>query len=157
VRPLLQWINSNYYATWVCVFLAFGTQRAMRMRRIVICGLSGCKTFFHIISQTKRFKKNYWTQNLFWFYLQLLSETFLILKRNERDVVRKMRIGLHVQYALLLSDFNWVWIFSTDSEKSAVIKFHENLCGDIRVRFRRTDGQTDGNARIIAAVRSLQP
>ena len=31
-----------------CVFVALGTQQAMRLRHIVICGLSCYKTFFHI-------------------------------------------------------------------------------------------------------------
>jgi len=34
----------------VSVFVALGTQRKMRTRHIVICGLSGYTTFFHIIS-----------------------------------------------------------------------------------------------------------
>jgi len=33
-----------------CVSVALGIQRAMRMRHIVICGLSGSAIFFHIIS-----------------------------------------------------------------------------------------------------------
>ena len=40
-----------------CVFVALHIQHAMRMRRIVICGLSLSAVFFHIISQRSRFKK----------------------------------------------------------------------------------------------------
>ena len=48
LQPLLQWqINITYSG---CVFVALIIQHAMRMRRIVICGLSGSKIFFHIIS-----------------------------------------------------------------------------------------------------------
>jgi hypothetical protein len=46
------------------------------------------------------------------FSLQLLSETFLILRRNERDVI-KMYIGLHVKYLLFFFNFNENLIFLT--------------------------------------------
>jgi hypothetical protein len=38
-----------------CVFVALGIQHAMRMRPIVVYGLSDSTEFFHIISLTARF------------------------------------------------------------------------------------------------------
>jgi hypothetical protein len=39
------------------MFVALGIQREMRVRHIVIYGLSGCTVFLHILSQTVRFSK----------------------------------------------------------------------------------------------------
>jgi hypothetical protein len=47
------------------------------------------------------------TKCVFWFSLQLLSETFLILSRNARDMI-KMYTGLHVKL-LILVRFNESW------------------------------------------------
>jgi hypothetical protein len=49
VQPLLSWKNKSV-TQLVGVFVALGTQHPVRMRRIVICGLSGCIPFFQIIS-----------------------------------------------------------------------------------------------------------
>ena len=69
----------------VCLCVALGIQYAMCMHHIVICGLSGCTVFSYIISISGTIfgKKLPDTECVFWHSLQLLSETFLILRRNE--------------------------------------------------------------------------
>ena len=44
----------------------------------------------YLIKGTIKKSDNYWTQKVFWFSLQLLSETFLTL-RNERDMIINVR------------------------------------------------------------------
>ena len=48
----------------------------------------------------------------FWYSLRLLSETFTILRRIQRDW-SKMYTGLHVKYQLFLSDFKETSVFSS--------------------------------------------
>jgi len=73
--------------------------------------------FPHFLLNGKIFEKTLLnTKCVFWFPLQLLSETFLILRRNARDMI-KMYTGLHVKYLLFLSSFNGTWIFSADFRK----------------------------------------
>jgi hypothetical protein len=61
---------------------------------------------FVAIGSGKRFLN---VQCLFWFSLQILSETLLIIGRTERDIM-----NVHVKYPLFLSYFNGCSIFSTD-------------------------------------------
>ena len=68
------------------MFVDLFIQHVILMLHIVICGLSDSKIFFHSLSQTTDFRK--WLLNtkfVFLFSLQLLSETFLLLRRNEQD------------------------------------------------------------------------
>ena len=58
VQPLLPWKSNKYYTFWVCVCsLSYTASNAHAPCCIVVRGLSGCTTFFHIISQTVRISK----------------------------------------------------------------------------------------------------
>ena len=129
VQPLSQWTNNAYYIFWarVCVWVALIIQHATRVRHIVICGLSGCTVFFHIISWTVMCRKQKLMniKCVFWFSLQLLSETFLILRRNERDVIKIYIYWVSFKVALFLSDFNETLIFSTNCRQ--MLKYQTSL------------------------------
>jgi hypothetical protein len=101
----------------VCVCVALVIQHAMRMSHVVICGLPRYTMFFHIMLKMHHFRKKV-TQHkcVFWFLLQHSYETFLILKRTERDIIKYVH-SLHVKYPLFLSDFKERWIFSTGFRK----------------------------------------
>jgi hypothetical protein len=145
VQPLLQWKSNEFYTTWVCVFVTLGIQHAMRIHLSVICGLPLSTIFFLIISLKVRFsKKKLLIEKYVFIIYTILSKTFLILRINERDII-KMYIGLHVKCPLFLSGFNGSWIFSTSVRK--ILKYQislksvqwESSCS------MRTDVQTDGH------------
>ena len=68
----------------------------MRMRVIVICGLSGSTEIFfthYLINGTILDKKKKHLLNIkcvFRFSLQLLSETFLIIRGTEREMIKNV-------------------------------------------------------------------
>jgi len=91
------------------------------------------------------------------FSLQLLSETFLVLRRIERDVIKNEYWSLR-KYPLFLSDFNEFWVFSKyfrkvfkDQISRKSVQWEPSCSMQRRTDGRtgwwtdgRTDGQTDG-------------
>ena len=64
--------------------------------------------FFHVISQKARFSgrgEELLNIKCVLIFSKTFSETFLILRRTERDMIENY-IDLHVKYTLFLSDFN---------------------------------------------------
>jgi hypothetical protein len=80
-------------------------------------------------------------------FLYDLSEKFLILRGNERDIIINVYWSLcTVQYPLFLSSFNEPWIFSTDFSNNTQIA---NLIQPVQWEpnfSMRMDGATDDEA-----------
>jgi len=71
----------------------------------------------YLINGTISEKKILIIKCVFWFSLQLLTETFLILRRNERDTIRGVYWSSRKVLFVFLSDFNETWIFWADFRK----------------------------------------
>jgi len=107
-------------------------------------------TLSHKRHDVREKKKYFDTKCLFWFYLQILSATFLIIRRSERHMT-KIYIDLDVKYLLFWPDFNAPWIFSKNCKKYSNIKYHENPCSGTRVvPSGRTDRQKEMTKLIVA-------
>ena len=57
------------------------------------------------------------TKCVFWFSLQLLFETFLSLRRTEKDMIKNVYRSSHKEPQLFLSDFKETLIFLTGFQK----------------------------------------
>ena len=79
---------------------------------------------------------------VFWFSLQSLSETFLVLRRIHRDTI----VNVHrssCKVPVILSYFNSNWIFSTDFQKIIKNQFPwKSVQWDMSCSMR-TDGRSD--------------
>ena len=97
-------------------------------------------------------KKKVTTKCVFGFSLQLLSETILILRSNEWDMINIVHWS-SCKVTVILVRFLWKLNFlDRFSKKSTNIKFHENPTSGSRVfnADGKTDGRTDMTKLIVA-------
>jgi hypothetical protein len=88
-----------------------------------------------------------------------MPQTFLILRRNERDVI-KMYTGLHMRYRYSCQILTYFDFFITFSENSQISNSMKSLqwkpsCSMQAERRRKTGGQTD-MIKIIVAFRNFE-
>jgi hypothetical protein len=74
------------------VSVALVIQHTKGIRRAIICVLSGCTIFIHIILQTARFSKKKVIQHKMCvlIFSTALSATLLIVRRTERDMIKNV-------------------------------------------------------------------
>jgi len=78
------------------MFVALGIEHAMCLHSFLIYGLPGSTVFFHVISYTARFSVTSYRHIKFLslslsLCMRRLSETFLNLRRIERDMIKHVR------------------------------------------------------------------
>jgi len=92
IQSLLQWKSGKYYIFWMCICsLIYPEWNA----HAPYCHLWPARFYkgFPTLSHKRydfRKKKLLNTKCVFWFSVQLLSETFLILRRYERDIIKNI-------------------------------------------------------------------
>jgi hypothetical protein len=102
----------------------------------------------YLINGTIFEKKLLNTKSVFWFSVQLLSETFLILRRTERDMITNVYRS-SCKVPVIVVRFWWNFEFSRQTfGKYLTIKFNKNpTIGNRLVPCGRTDGHYEANSR----------
>jgi hypothetical protein len=128
LRPFLQWKCNRYYVIWVHVCrLSYPACNA----NAPYCHLWPVRLyniFLHYLINGTSFGKTLLNiKCVFWFSLQLSSETFLILRRTERDKIKNAYCYSRKVFNILVG-FQWkLNFFWQIFEKHSHFKFHYNL------------------------------
>ena len=110
--------------------------------------------YFSILSHKRhdfREKKSLNIKCVFWFFLQLLFETFLILRRIQWDIIINVKTS-SCKLPVILSDFNKTWIFTIYfRKKSQISRFVKirPMGAEFFHAEEQTDGQTDMTKLIV--------
>jgi hypothetical protein len=92
---------------------------------------------------------------VFWFYLQLLFETFLVRRRIQLDIVINMKTYLH-KVPIFCRILMKLWFFKQIFGRSSNIKIHQNPSSGTQVlSCGQTDYSKTGMTKLIAAFRKF--
>jgi hypothetical protein len=152
-QALSQWKSNEYYINWVCVCSL----------RYPACNAHAPDCHLWLDRSTIFFPTYIKNVTIFgktllnikcasWFSIQLLSETFFIVRINKRDTVQNVyRSASEVKCPLLLSRFNGTWILSTNFRKknTQISNFMKIRSVGVELfnRGGRTDGHDEANGR----------
>jgi hypothetical protein len=135
-----------------CVSVALVIQHVKRMRRIILSPVA-CpavpyfSTLSHKRHDFQEKKKLFNMKCVFWFSLQLLSETFLILRKIQRDIINVHRSSPKVP--VILVRFYWNLNFLDRVLKNAEISNFMKI-RPVGAELFRADWQTDMTKLIVA-------
>ena len=140
---------------YACAPVALLIQHARNARApycIVICGLWLHHIIRHyVINDTVFGKKLFNIKCVSRFSLQLLSKTFLILRRMQQDIVINVKTSSCKVPVIFVGFKSYMNFLDTFSKKYWSVKFHQNpSSGSQVVPCGRTDGRRDMKKLVVA-------
>jgi hypothetical protein len=127
MQPLLRWKGNNYYLFWLCICSFRCPECNAHAPYCHLWPVRLYKIFPHYLIKGKILEKKKLLNItcVFWFSRQVLSETFLILSKTERDMIKNVRRS-SCKGPLFSSQFKDTRIFWADFRKILNIKFNVN-------------------------------
>jgi hypothetical protein len=140
--------SSVHHQEFILCTLSNGTCHSCHLWPAPLCIISP----HYFINGTIFEKKVLDTKSVFWFYLQLLSETFLILRREDRHMITNVYLSSYKVPFFSCPILKKLSISRQIFEKYSNMTFHENPSNESRVV---PCGRTDRQTKLIVAFRNF--